>query len=177
MGTGGSRCRIRPSQRMGREIHIIWAGRHQRKGWDTLCEDYRRRIRRFVTVKDVPVKARGFKGSSSGGVERRRAEARALLTAVPDPAWLVALDEGGEALDSEALAARLAQLRQDWPHPIAFVIGSDLGLDAAVRDVARQTLSLGPLTLTHELARLVLYEQLYRGLSIEAGINYHRGQL
>jgi len=157
---------------VGREIRIVWAGRHQRGSWETLCEQYRRRIRRFIPIEDVPVKVKG----AGDGVERLRGEGRALLAAVPDPAWRIALDEGGEALSSEALAAHLARLRGQWPHPIVFFIGSDLGLDAPVREAARQVLSLGPLTFTHELARLVLYEQLYRALSIEAGINYHRGQ-
>ena len=78
---------------------------------------------------------------------------------------------------SEQLAERLARLREEWPHPVAFVIGSDLGLDRAVLDAARFVLSFGPLTLTHELARVVLYEQLYRALTIEAGMSYHREPL
>lgn len=57
---------------------------------------------------------------------------------------------------------------------MVFLIGSDLGLDHSVLESARWTLSLGRLTLSHELARVVLYEQLYRALSIEAGMSYHR---
>ena len=68
----------------------------------------------------------------------------------------------------------MTRLRQEWTHPIVFLIGSDLGLDRAVIDSAREVLSLGPMTLSHELARVVLYEQLYRALSIEAGMSYHR---
>jgi 23S rRNA (pseudouridine1915-N3)-methyltransferase len=78
---------------------------------------------------------------------------------------------------SEQLAERLARLKREWPHPVAFLIGSDLGLDRPVLDQARAVLSLGPLTLSHELARVVLYEQLYRALSIEAGMSYHREPL
>ena len=80
-------------------------------------------------------------------------------------------------LSSEQFADRLARLKQEWPHPIAFLIGSDLGLDRAVLEGARAVLSFGPLTLSHELARVVLYEQLYRALSIEAGMSYHREPL
>ena len=71
----------------------------------------------------------------------------------------------------------LKRLQTDWPHPIAFLLGSDLGLDDGVRAAAREQLSLGPLTLAHELARLVLYEQIYRGFCITAGIKYHRDPL
>ncbi len=85
-----------------------------------------------------------------------------------------AADSGGESLGSERLAERLGQLRSGWPHAVAFLIGSDLGLDPRVLQRARWRLALGPLTLSHELARLVLYEQLFRVLSIEAGMSYHR---
>lgn len=155
---------------MSRELVVAWAGRHQRPAWDDLAADYRRRIERFLPVRDLAVKAK----AAGEGAERKRAEGRALLAALPEKCWAVALDPGGEMLSSEALAARLARLRRDWPHAIAFLVGSDLGLDEAVLAAARQAISLGPLTLPHELARVVLYEQLYRALCIDAGINYHR---
>jgi len=155
---------------VARELVIVWAGRHQRQGWDDLCADYRRRIVRQVPLRDVPVRAR----AAAEDPQRRRAEGQALLAAVPAPAWIVALDSGGEMPDSVQLAERLSRLRGEWPHPIAFLVGSDLGLDPAVLTAARWTLSLGRLTLSHELARVVLYEQIYRALTIEAGMSYHR---
>ncbi|HEX9943381.1 MAG TPA: 23S rRNA (pseudouridine(1915)-N(3))-methyltransferase RlmH, partial [Thermoanaerobaculia bacterium] len=109
--------------------------------------------------------------------QRLRAEGQALLAALPPAAWSFALDSLGERLTSEQFADRLSRLRQEWPYPVAFLIGSDLGLDRAVLDGARAILSLGPLTLSHELARVVLYEQLFRALSIEAGMSYHREPL
>jgi 23S rRNA (pseudouridine1915-N3)-methyltransferase len=158
---------------VGRELVVLWAGRHQRSSWEEICDSYRRRIARWAPVRDVPVRAR----AGAADPQRLRAEGQALLAALPQPAWPVALDSRGEMLDSEQLAARLARLRAEWPHAIAFLIGSDLGLDRAVLAAARWTLSLGPLTLSHELARTVLYEQLYRAFSIEAGMSYHREPL
>jgi 23S rRNA (pseudouridine1915-N3)-methyltransferase len=156
---------------MGRELVIAWAGRHRRASWEEPCADYRRRIARFVPVRDLPVRAKG----GADDPERRRDEGRALLAALPEACFAIALEGGGRTLDSEGLAAELGRLRHEWPHAVGFLIGSDLGLDPAVLRGARWTLSLGPLTLSHELARLVLYEQLYRALSIEAGMSYHRG--
>jgi len=158
---------------VGRELLVVWAGRHQRSAWEELCDGYRRRIVRLAPVRDLAVRAR----ESAEDPGRQRAEGRALLAALPDPCWTIALDPRGKALDSVAFSAELARRRGAWPHAIAFLIGSDLGLDGAVRDAARQVLSLGPLTLSHELARLVLYEQIFRALSIEAGMSYHRGPL
>jgi 23S rRNA (pseudouridine1915-N3)-methyltransferase len=154
----------------GRELVIAWAGRHQRASWEEICADYRRRIARFVPIRDLPVRARES-GEDPG---RRRAEGKALLAALPEPSYLIALDSGGKALDSAAFAALLSRLQDEWPHAVAFAIGSDLGLAPEVLDASRQVLSLGPMTLSHELARAVLYEQLFRGLSIAAGMSYHR---
>jgi 23S rRNA (pseudouridine1915-N3)-methyltransferase len=156
---------------MGRELVIAWAGRHRRASWEELCADYRKRIARIVPVRDVPVRAR----DGADDPARRRDEGRALLAALPEPCFTIALDGAGRASTSMSLAAELARLRREWPHAVGFLIGSDLGLDPEVLAGARQVLSLSPLTLSHELARLVLYEQLYRALSIEVGLSYHRG--
>jgi 23S rRNA (pseudouridine1915-N3)-methyltransferase len=158
---------------LGRELAVLWAGRHQRSNWEEICASYRKRIARFAPVRDVPVRAR----AGAEDPQRQKLEGAALLAALPPSAWSFALDSRGEALSSEQLADRLARLKREWPHPIAFLIGSDLGLDRAVLDGARAVLSFGPLTLSHELARVVLYEQLYRALSIEAGMSYHREPL
>lgn len=158
---------------MGRELIVAWAGRHRRDAWDRLSRDYRERIGRWMPIREVVVKTKG----TGPGKERMAAEGEALLAALPDPCWLVALDRRGTGLSTEELARRIGKLRREWPHPVAFALGSDLGLDPAVLERARLRLSLSALTLPHELARLLLYEQLYRVLSIHAGIQYHRGPL
>jgi 23S rRNA (pseudouridine1915-N3)-methyltransferase len=156
---------------MARELCVVWAGRHQRKPWEELCADYRQRIERFLPVRDVVVRAKGFAAEEPG---RKEAEGRALLAAAPASAWLVALDPRGRERSSEELSSWLVGKTTEWPHAVAFLVGSDLGLSAEVLAASRESLSLSRLTLPHELARLVLYEQLYRALSIGAGINYHR---
>lgn len=156
---------------MARAYHILWAAQHRRAGWDDLCRGYRRRIGKTIPVRDQPIRVRGRGGA------RRREEGKAMLAALPDPCWTVALDPRGRALDSVALARELRRLRETWPHPVAFLIGSDLGLAPEVVEAARMRLSLGPMTFGHELARLILYEQLYRVSAIERGIKYHRDPL
>ena len=158
---------------MARELVILWAGRHHRSGWEEVCSSYRRRMAHMATIRDTPVRAR----VSSEDPQRLRLEGQALLAALPRPSWPIALDSRGETVDSAQLAARLSRIKAEWPHPVAFLVGSDLGLDRMVLDEARWVLSLGRLTLSHELARVVLYEQLYRTLTIEAGMSYHREPL
>ncbi len=158
---------------MAREIAVLWAGRHQKDAWEILCGEYRQRIGHHVTIRDIPVRV----STSSSDSARRQKEGDRLLSAAPDPSWTIALDSGGKAMSSERWAETLLRLRQEWAHPIAFFVGSDLGLDPKVLQRARLVLSFGPMTLPHTLARLVLYEQIYRGLSIGLGINYHRPRL
>lgn len=165
---------------MGRELLVVWAGRHHRDAWEDLCAAYRKRIALHVSVRDLPVRVPARGARTEGGErsrERLRLEGQALLAALPDPCFLVALDRRGTAFGSEDFSGRLARIRDEWPHPVAFVLGSDLGLSAELLSAARLRLSFGPLTLPHELARLVLYEQLYRAMAIQAGISYHRRAL
>jgi 23S rRNA (pseudouridine1915-N3)-methyltransferase len=158
---------------MGRELLILWAGRRRRDAWDRMCRPYRQRIERQLPLTESNVRV----AAGSEGRSRQRAESRALLAGLPSPCWTVAVDRRGVARSSRQLADWLGRLRHEWPHPIAFLLGSDVGLSAELLAEARDSLSFGPLTLPHELARLVLYEQLYRALSILAGMNYHRPRL
>ena len=148
---------------------MVWAGRHQRQPWESLCGGYRDRIARHLEIRDQRVKSR-----PGDDLRRRRDEGEAMTSALPEPCWTIALDPRGKMMSSEQLAAEMRRLRDEWPHPVAFLIGSDLGLDPALVKRARRRLSLGPMILGHELARLVLYEQIYRAISIERGIKYHR---
>lgn len=158
---------------MGREILVVWAGRRQQDDWQRLCDDYLQRLARWTEIREVPVRVKG------GGEDlaRRAAEGAALLAALPEPCWTVAVDRHGTMRGSTDLAIWLAKRIEEWPHPIAFLIGSDLGLAPELCSAAREALSFGPPTLPHQLARVVLLEQLYRALSIGAGIKYHRGPL
>ncbi len=106
--------------------------------------------------------------------ERKRNEAAALAAQLPPGAVLVALDERGRTMASDAFAARLAQWRDDGVADLAVVIGGADGLAAELRDRAALTLALGPMTWPHQLARILLAEQLYRAMTILSGHPYHR---
>jgi len=98
-------------------------------------------------------------------------EAEAIRLALRPQEQLVVLTEEGQRLDSLALAARL---EGSGSERLAFVIGGADGLDPALKAAATWQLSLSPLTFPHELARLLLLEQLYRAVSIQQGGPYHR---
>ena len=148
---------------------MVWFGKSRRDAWEELVADYRERLRREVPVRDVPLKP-----GRGEGIERLAAEADAVRSALPDPCRLVVLDPRGRAEASRRFASRLARWWNEWPHAIAFVVGSDLGLHPDLVAAAYRRMSLGPMTLPHALARLVLYEQLYRAFGIRRGSSYHR---
>jgi 23S rRNA (pseudouridine1915-N3)-methyltransferase len=93
---------------------------------------------------------------------------------LPRESRFIALDGGGEAWTSEQLAELTARWEMEG-RDVTFVIGDHDGVPADVLGRAERAWSLGPLTLPHELARVVVYEQLYRAYTIRRGEKYHRG--
>lgn len=101
-------------------------------------------------------------------------ESIALANAIPDAVPLAVLDGRGESLSSEALAARLQRWQRANRTAAAFVIGGPDGLADSLRDRAELLLAFGSATWPHQLARVMLLEQLYRAMTILAGHPYHR---
>ncbi len=152
--------------RPGRAPLILAVGRLRAGPERALYDHYAARLRPPPEVAEI-AEARG------SAAEIRRREGAALLAAIPDGALPVALDLGGEALDSEAFAARLARWQEAARAP-CFVIGGAEGLDPAVLARAECRLSLGAMTWPHLLVRALLAEQLFRAQAILANHPYHR---
>jgi 23S rRNA (pseudouridine1915-N3)-methyltransferase len=104
---------------------------------------------------------------------RQREESGRLARAIPAGATIIALDREGSAWSSEQLAQRLERWRVE-SGSLALVIGGAFGLEAALLGRAGYRWSLGPLTLPHELARVVVLEQWYRAWTILRGEPYHK---
>lgn len=107
--------------------------------------------------------------------DRREDEAAAITTALPEGATIVALDARGAQLSSESFAERLAEWRDQSVGEVCFVIGGADGLAESLTGKANLVLSLGKMTWPHQLARVMLAEQLYRAMTIILGHPYHRG--
>ena len=135
--------------------------------------DYLKRVHRRWPAEDLPQRAvtGGRDQDPSRALQR---EADAVRRSVPDGWSMVVLHEGGQALGSTALAHALRKAEDGGSAGLVFVIGSDLGLDPGLRRDAAWSLSLGLMTLPHLLARLVLWEQLFRATDILGGGGYHR---
>jgi 23S rRNA (pseudouridine1915-N3)-methyltransferase len=103
----------------------------------------------------------------------RRVEGQALLAAIPDQALVVAMDEGGQVVDTSELARRLANWQQSG-RDVTLVIGGAAGLEDTVRKRADWVWSLSPLTFPHMLVRVLVAEQIYRAWSLLNNHPYHR---
>lgn len=106
---------------------------------------------------------------------RMEAEAKTLLAKLPSSYKLICLDRGGDQLGSEEFAQALAKFRDGGAQGLAFFIGGADGLGLAAHFKADRVVSLGPITLPHGLARIVLAEQIYRAGTLLTGHPYHRG--
>jgi len=151
-------------------VSVIAVGRARRGPERALYEHYAARLAWPVTLKEVETRT-----ALPASVQRAR-EAELLLAAAPKGARLVALDQTGELLTSEAFAARLGAWRDQGAAEIAFLIGGAEGLDAVVRERADLALALGRVTWPHLLVRGLLLEQLYRAQQILLGHPYHRAR-
>ena len=121
-----------------------------------------------IELREVP------EGKASGRNPRMNDEAERLLGRTPPPCWRILLDERGKGMTSQAFAGMLRDLRDRGEGTMAFLIGGADGHGEPACQQARQAISLGPMTLPHGLARIVLAEQIYRAVTILSGHPYHR---
>jgi len=152
-------------------LHLVAVGRVADLGLRAACSDYAARVRHVWSLDVREVRSPAGKFPSA---ERMRREGELLLAALPPDALAVALTPTGKSETSEGFARRLAEWQANG-RSIAFVLGGADGLDTQVIERCELALSLSPLTFPHELARLILLEQLYRGATILRGTPYHRG--
>lgn len=152
-------------------IHVI--GRSREKWLREAEAEYRTRLSAWANVELTTHKAEALDGGTPQEEVLRREGAR-LLAGLEPREDLVALDERGRGLSSAELAHWLETRLSAGSSRFRFVIGGTEGLDEEVRRRATLVLSLSPMTFTHQMARLVLIEQLYRALMIRGGRTYHR---
>ena len=147
-------------------LRLIAIGRLRDGPEAELFARYNARLRPKFAVTEI-AEARG------APAEVKRRESEALLAALPDAAFVVALDLAGTSSDSEELARNLERWMASG-RIVCFLIGGAEGFDATVLARADHVLSFGRLTWPHFLARAMLAEQVYRARSIAAGHPYHR---
>lgn len=149
-------------------LTLAWIGRIDEKEYAGAVRRYVSRIERWARVDEIAIRAERERSSEAAAREGRK-----LLERIPARARVIVLEAGGRMLTTESFADLLARHRDADPRPLVFVVGGASGLPETVRHRADETLSLSLMTFPHEIARLVLVEQIYRALSISAGLRYH----
>jgi 23S rRNA (pseudouridine1915-N3)-methyltransferase len=151
------------------KLRVVAIGKDRKGRVEPAIQDYAARIEALQPFELVVA------GEAQGDDEAaRRAEAKLLQRKLGPRDLVVLCDERGEQLTSPELASRIQRVERSGGRDLAFVIGGPSGLDPALRPDAAWTLGLSKLTLPHQLARLVLVEQLYRALTILRGQPYHK---
>ena len=145
------------------EIKIAWIGKTKAAAIQTLTDEYLKRLRHYADVDGVSLK------DESSLLKLCEAGARPVRHA------LVLLDSRGRQLSSEEFAKWLGEWQDRSSSPLLFAVGAADGFSDQARQAATLALSLGKMTLAHELARVVLLEQLYRAFTILKGHPYHLG--
>ena len=152
-------------------IALVVVGRLKERYWREAAEEYLKRLGPYANVRVVEIADR-----DSGRDEARALaeEGADILRALPEGAHVIALEIGGKQRSSEQFSAHLDELGLSGKSSIALVIGGSVGLSAEVLTRADERASLGPMTLPHNLARVVVLEQLYRAFRISRGEPYHK---
>ncbi|MSR07855.1 MAG: 23S rRNA (pseudouridine(1915)-N(3))-methyltransferase RlmH [Gemmatimonadetes bacterium] len=152
-------------------VHVLAVGKLRDASVRAACQDYVTRARRYFRIEVREVAGRASKRSA---LETTKSEGKALLAALPENGTMVALTRTGRAEDSQRFAGRVAAWQRSG-RDVALLIGGAFGLDPEVLQRSDSQLSLSSFTLPHEMARLVLLEQLYRAGTILKGEPYHKG--
>jgi 23S rRNA (pseudouridine1915-N3)-methyltransferase len=156
------------------KFRLIWVGSNADAEYGAAIERYLSRIKHFFAVEVIEIDPgkRGRQSEKDGSIIRDHS-AR-LVAAIPSRGYTAVLDERGRSMDSLLFAKWLERLTTDQPHGVTFVLGGDVGFDDTVRQRADVLLSLSAMTLPHQIARLVLLEQIYRACTLMRNIPYHK---
>ncbi|MEO8879837.1 MAG: 23S rRNA (pseudouridine(1915)-N(3))-methyltransferase RlmH [Gemmatimonadaceae bacterium] len=154
------------------KFRIVAVGKPRAQNVAAAIQDYETRAARYWPLEIREVREESARGTSPEQVREREGER--LLAASGAGALIVACEGDGDARSSAELAAWMTAERERAARDVAFIIGGALGLSTAVRAAASQRLSFSRFTFPHEIARLLLAEQLYRAGTIVRGEPYHK---
>lgn len=158
------------------KINIIAVGKIKEKYLKDGILEYSKRLSRFCDLQVIEVDDEQAADSLSAAQEMqvKKKEADKILKKIKDGSFLIVLDVKGDKLDSEGFAAKMQSFFVSGVSNITFIIGGSLGLDSSIISKANLRLSLSDMTFPHQLTRLILLEQIYRGFKIINGETYHK---
>jgi 23S rRNA (pseudouridine1915-N3)-methyltransferase len=150
-------------------LHLLWVGRTQEDWLKRGIEEYAGRIRRYNSLEILEAKEEKGAQAETG----RYRECERLARLLPKGGKLVLLDERGRQMSSPQFASFIGQMRDAGTSDLCFAIGGAYGFSETFRQRADAVMSLSTMTFTHQMVRLFLLEQMYRGFTILNGEHYH----
>jgi 23S rRNA (pseudouridine1915-N3)-methyltransferase len=151
------------------KIRVVWVGKTQEDWVRRGIDEYAGRIGRYMQLEIV--EAREEKGGAAEVMLEREGERLEKL--IPKNARVILMDERGEEMTSPELARLLARYRESGLSELAFVIGGAYGFSERFRSRGEKTIALSRMTFTHQMVRVFLLEQIYRGFTILNNEPYH----
>ena len=152
------------------KLILRWIGKTRNPHLAALAGDYQARIGALVDLTLSEVKGVQFQDPA----RTVEAEGRQLLRGLGRDDFLIAMDPQGQSLNTEGFAQLIADRREHSLKRLVFVIGGPDGLSREVRSRSHRVISLSSMTFSHEIARLLLLEQIYRAFTLVHGIPYHK---
>ena len=158
------------------KIDIICVGKLKEKYWVNATAEYTKRLSKYCNIKLIEVADEKTPDGASEALELqiKAKEGKAILRHVKDSAYVIALAIEGKQFTSEQFAAKIDNLCIGGCSHITFIIGGSLGLSGEVMIRANESISFSKMTFPHQLMRVVLVEQVYRGFRIIRGEPYHK---
>jgi len=158
------------------KITLITVGKIKERYFEDAIKEYSKRLSRYCKLEIIQVADEKTPDGAGEALEAqiREKEGQRILAQVKDGAYVIALAIEGKMLDSVELSETIARLGVEGKSQVAFVIGGSLGLSPAVMARADYALSFSRMTFPHQLMRVILLEQIYRGFGIAAGEPYHK---
>lgn len=153
------------------KIKVAWIGKTKEPAIQSLTVEYLKRIARYAPVEGIALRDEGALLEMCG----RALSGKRQKSVREDKSTLALMDSRGKELSSEQFAQFLRDYQDRNPLPLVFAVGGADGFRNETRSAAQHALSFGKITLAHELARVVLLEQLYRAFTILKGHPYHLG--
>lgn len=157
-------------------VSIICVGKLKERYWTDACSEYSKRLRGSCNFSIVEVEEEKIPDVPSPANIKNtlEKEGKRILSAVPKGAFIIAMCIEGRQRTSEGLAAQLERLALEGSGNVSFIIGGSWGLSDEVKQSAGIKLSMSEMTFPHQLARVMLCEQIYRAFQINGGGKYHK---
>ena len=158
------------------DITLICMGKLKEKFYTAAAAEYEKRLKGYCQFKllelpEVRLPEDPSPAEIATGLEK---EADVIFSKIPKGAWFCTLTPEGKVISSEALAAKMKDVKLSGKSSACFLIGSSFGMSPRVKERADFKLSMGPMTFPHHLARIMVLEQLYRSEASQSGSKYHK---